>query len=186
MHRLILLGILTLTLVGCGSNVGSELPGVLDVETVSPVPTIFSLTSTPTLEAVAATVTPTLAATDTPIPPDATLAPQPPANATQLRLEIGAQYPQSYWLQVYSFPEQFIGQKVVMQGWVIEVIDANDFRIRLPNNRPAFIVSAMPLSGIEYGDELWVYATVDGLLCAYNGGMDDFCQLLLINAIVGR
>ncbi len=110
----------------------------------------------------------------------------PPVNATALRLEIGAEYSTFYWLQVVSFPERYVGEKVIMEGFVLEVIDATNFRMRLPDNSPAFVVVITPLTDLKVGDKVAVYATMQGRVCAYNGPLEAFCQILLSDARVGR
>ncbi len=142
--------------------------------TLTPRPSATLLAPTPTF-------TPVYTPTSSP-----TLEPAPPVNATALRLQIGAEYNTFYWLQVITFPERYVGEKILLTGAVLEVIDAYNFRMRLPDNSPAYVISAVPLRDLQVGDEVAVYAVMQGRVCAENGPLNTFCQIMLIEARVGR
>ncbi len=168
---------------GCALGAPADVPMPPEPTLPPAAPTAVPLTPRPasTLPAPTATFTPVRTPTASP-----TLEPRPPANATALRLEIGAEYSPLYWLQVVSFPERYVGEKVVMEGFVLEVIDLYNFRIRLPDNAPAYVVSSVPLSGLAVGEKVSVYAVMQGRVCAYNGAIEAVCQILLSDARVGR
>lgn len=172
-----------LLLSGCAPSASESAPAAPDMPLSAPTALPPTVTPRPSSTPPPPTATFTPVRTPTASP---TLQAAPPANATALRLEIGAEYSTFYWLQVVSFPDRFIGEKVVMEGIVLEVIDPYNFRMRLPDNSPAFVVVVAPLSDLKVGDKVAVYATMQGRVCAANGPLGNFCQIVLSDARVGR
>lgn len=182
--RLLLFFVLLLALLsGCGSPVPARPPAVMSASPDAPP------AAQPTATLRPSSTPPAPTATFTPLytpAPSATPQPRPPANATALRLEIGAEYSPYYWLQVVSYPERYMGEKVLMQGIVLNVIDPHNFRMRLPDNAPVYIVTSLPLSDLNVGDTVSVYAVMQGRVCTHNGALASVCQILLSDAHVGR
>lgn len=183
MRLLTPLVVVLFVLSGCAASVPTNTPAGVGASLATPSATQPTATPRPssTSPVPTATFTPVHTPTVSPTPQAA-----PPANATALRLEIGAEYSTFYWLQVVSFPERFVGEKVIMEGIILEVIDPTNFRMRLPDNSPAYVVAIAPLTDLMVGDKVSVYAIMQGRVCADNGPLKMFCQILLSDARVGR
>jgi hypothetical protein len=159
--------------------------------TLSPSAT-FTLTKTSTLTA---TLTPTVTDTATPIPP-ATLTQQAfnesytataksrtktaeSQNATATEI---ASYEEIYWKDLATYPNNYIGQKVVVRGRVFNIL-TNVIQIYFAGTYEALYVSlSEPASGIYEDNAITVYGVVSGKECFENAYGAEICQPALEDA----
>lgn len=155
-----------------------------------------SATFTPTRTSTStATVTPTVTDTSTPIPP-ATLTQQAinesytataksrtktaeSVNATATEI---ASYEEIYWKDLATYPNNYIGQKVVVRGRVFNIL-TNVIQIYFAGTYEALYVSLIePASGIYEDNAITVYGVVSGKECFENAYGAEICQPALEDA----
>ena len=155
-----------------------------------------SRTFTPTKTAtLTATLTPTFTDTATPVPP-ATLTQQAinesytattesrtktaeSQNATSTEI---ASYEDIYWKDLATYPNNYVGQKVVVKGRVFNIL-GNVIQIYFAGTYEALYVTlSEPASGIYEDNSITVYGVVSGKECFENAYGAEICQPALEDA----
>jgi len=152
----------------------------------------FTLTRTSTLTA---TLTPTVTDTATPLPP-ATLTQQArnesftataksrtktaeSQNATATEI---ASYEEIYWKDLATYPNNYIGKKVVVRGRVFNILN-RVIQIYFAGTYEALYATlSKPASGIYEDNSITVYGVVSGKECFENAYGAEICQPALEDA----
>ena len=102
------------------------------------------------------------------------------ATATEI-----AQYQKIDYRELVSYPEEHIGEKVLVEGRVFNVNSTTQMQIFLEGTSDAaYIKTKESFSGIYEDDRVIVYGVIDGENCAENAFGAKICQPLIIDAIV--
>lgn len=91
------------------------------------------------------------------------------------------------WIEVrelVAYPDHHIGEKVIVQGYIFNIIDDQHMQMQIGDypTEPIFVFMAEPYSGIYENDYIRVYGTVNGKQCGENAFGAEICQPLLIDA----
>ena len=116
----------------------------------------------------------------TAIPPTLSAEELRQATATEI-----AQYQKIDYRELVSYPEEHIGEKVLVEGRVFNVNSTTQMQIFLGwTSDAAYIIARESFYGIYEDDRVIVYGVVDGENCGENAYGAEICQPLIIKAIV--
>ena len=106
-------------------------------------------------------------------------------KAQQRKATAIAQYQKIDYRELVSYPEEHIGEKVLVEGRVFNVNSTTQMQIFLGwTSDAAYIIARESFYGIYEDDRVIVYGVVDGENCGENAYGAEICQPLIIKAIV--
>jgi len=98
-----------------------------------------------------------------------------------------AQYTRIPWRDLVTYPDSYIGEMVVLQGWVFNVNGNQELQMHIRGTYEAvYVVMARPFSDIYEDISITVYGTVAGENCGTNMFGGEICQPLIIDAFYER
>lgn len=99
------------------------------------------------------------------------------ATATEI-----ASYTEIYWKDLITYPNNYIGQKVKINGQVFNINGDQELQMWVGNYEAIYVVMKDPFSDLYKDSWISVYGTVAGENCGTNALGGSVCQPLLINA----
>jgi hypothetical protein len=105
-------------------------------------------------------------------------------NATATEL---ASYKEISWRELSTYPDDHIGEKVIVRGVIMNVVSKSEFQIFFSGTyEPCYIVMLGEYSGIYKDVSVVVYGTVYGKVCGTNAFGVEICQPSIIGFYFGK
>lgn len=94
-----------------------------------------------------------------------------------------ASYEEIYWKELITYPDNYIGEKVVVRGRIFNINGDTELQMYLAGTYEAvYIVMDKSFSNIYENDSITVYGVIDGTHCGTNAFGGKICQPLIVDA----
>ena len=84
--------------------------------------------------------------------------------------------------ELTTYPDLHKGEKVVIKGYVFNLIKTREFQVMVSWRYPVYVEAALPIRELYDDDQVTVYGTIAGEACGYNPNGVRLCQPYLIDA----
>lgn len=105
------------------------------------------------------------------------------AQAISRQKTLVASYAEIYWKELITYPDNHVGEKVVIRGRIFNINGDTQLQLYLAGTYEAvYIVMDKPFSDIYEDDSITVFGIVDGENCGTNAFGAEICQPLISDA----